>query len=83
MARYGKAEDSIHCIPDGTAISRGLTRQGFATILVLGVQVVFLAAQAPAAPQAPLCRWRHNHQFRHRSPATPPGDAATTSDVAL
>jgi len=55
MARYGKADDRIHRILDGTAISRGLTRFGFATILLLGAPVVFLAAAAvPARPQAPV-----------------------------
>src|ERR1019366_808940 len=38
---------------DGTAISR-LTLDGLATILLLGLPVVFLAAaQAPAAPKSP------------------------------
>jgi hypothetical protein len=64
MARYGKADDRIHRILDGTAISQGVTRFGLATILALGAAVVFLAAVAipgqaqappvaPAAPQAP------------------------------
>jgi hypothetical protein len=55
MARYGKADDRIHRILDGTAISRGVTRNGLATILLLGAPVVFVAAAAvPAPPQAPL-----------------------------
>lgn len=54
MARYGKADDRIHRILDGTAISRGLTRCGLATILLLALPVVFLAAAAvPADTQAP------------------------------
>lgn len=60
MARYGKADDRIHRILDGTTISHGLTQLGLAAILLLGVPVVFLAAaaspqppQAPAAPSAP------------------------------
>jgi hypothetical protein len=55
MARYGKAEERIHRILDGTAISRGLTRSGLATILLLGAPVVFLAAAAgQVSPQAPV-----------------------------
>jgi beta-lactamase regulating signal transducer with metallopeptidase domain len=61
MARYGKADDRIHRILDGTAISRGMTRFGLATILALAAAVVFLAAaaipgqaQAPLAPMAPI-----------------------------
>ncbi len=66
MARYGKAENRIHRILDGTAISRGLTRLRLTSILLIGVPVVMLAAavapvpprppappQAPAAPGAP------------------------------
>ena len=61
MARYGKADDRIDRILDGTAISRGVTRFNLATILALGAAVVFLAAaaipgqaQAPLAPMAPV-----------------------------
>jgi hypothetical protein len=55
MARYGRADDRIQRILDGTAISRGLTRYGFAIILLLGAPVVFLAAAAePGQTQAPL-----------------------------
>jgi hypothetical protein len=54
MARYEKAEDRSTRIPDGTAISRGAARYGFAAILLLGAPFVFLAAtQAPAALEAP------------------------------
>lgn len=54
MARYGKANDRIHRIPDGTAATHGLTRNGFAAILLLGVAVVVVAAaQAPMAPTSP------------------------------
>jgi hypothetical protein len=54
LARYGKANDRIHQIPDGTAATHGLTRNGFAAILLLGVAVlVVAAAQAPMAPTSP------------------------------
>jgi hypothetical protein len=54
MARYGKAADQVHRIPDGTATTRGLTRNGFAAILLLGVAVIVVAAaQAPMAPTSP------------------------------
>jgi hypothetical protein len=74
MARYGKTEDRIHWIPDGTAISRGLARYGFATILLLGAPVVFLAAvQAPATPQAPAMS---------AAPQAPQGPPPPTRDTA-
>jgi hypothetical protein len=54
MARYGKADDRIDRILDGTVLSRGVTRFGLATILALGAAVVFLAAAAiPGQAQAP------------------------------
>jgi len=54
MARYGKAEDRIHRISDGIGAARGLARYGFATILLLGAAVVFLAAaQVPPSPTTP------------------------------
>jgi hypothetical protein len=53
MARYGRADHRIHRILDGTGISRGLTRYGLATILLLGAPVVFLAAAAGPGPAQP------------------------------
>jgi hypothetical protein len=54
MDRYGKVEDRIHRIAGRTAVSRGVTRYGFAMILLTGTPVVFLAAaQAPAPSKAP------------------------------
>ena len=46
MARYGKPEERIHRILDGTAASRGMTRWSVAAILVLGSPIGFLAAAA-------------------------------------
>jgi beta-lactamase regulating signal transducer with metallopeptidase domain len=57
MARYGKADERIHRILDGTTISCGLTRSRLAAILLLAAPVVFLAAAAgPAQPQVPAAR---------------------------
>jgi hypothetical protein len=54
MARNGKAADQIHRIPEGTAATRGLARNGFAAVLLLGVAVIVAAAaQAPMAPTSP------------------------------
>jgi hypothetical protein len=51
MARYGKANDRLHRIPDESATTHGLTRNGSALILLLGAAVVVVAAaQAPTAP---------------------------------
>jgi multidrug efflux system membrane fusion protein len=54
MARYGRADERIHRILDGTALSRGVTRWSVAVILVLGVPLAYLvaAAQPQAPPQA-------------------------------
>jgi hypothetical protein len=50
MARYGRADDRIHRILDGTRISRGVTRLGWLAILTLAVPMVYLAAAGrPAA----------------------------------
>jgi hypothetical protein len=76
MARYGKTEDRVHCIRDGAVISRGLTRYGFATILLLGAPTVFLAAaQAPTAPQAPAV------SAAPQPPQAPPPPARDTARV--
>ena len=58
MARYGRADERIHRILDGTALSRGVTRWSVAAILALGSPLAYLvaaaqpqsAAQAQAAP---------------------------------
>ncbi|HTA71060.1 MAG TPA: M56 family metallopeptidase [Bryobacteraceae bacterium] len=64
MARYGRPDDRIHRILDGTVLSRGVTRWSVAAILALGSPLAFVvamgqpqsAAQAQAAPgaQAPV-----------------------------
>jgi beta-lactamase regulating signal transducer with metallopeptidase domain len=73
MARYGRADDRIHRILDGTAISRGLTRLALATILLLGTAVVFLAAAAvPAPPQAPVAPQAPDAPSAPAPPEAPP-----------
>jgi membrane fusion protein, multidrug efflux system len=54
MARYGRADERIHRILDGTALSRGVTRWSVAAILALGSPLAYLAASAQprSAPQA-------------------------------
>jgi len=54
MARYGPADERIHRILDGTALSRGVTRWSAAAILVLGAPLAYLvaAAQPQSARQA-------------------------------
>jgi len=54
MARYGRADERIQRILEGTALSRGVTRYSVAAILALGSPLVYLvaAAQPQAAPQA-------------------------------
>jgi RND family efflux transporter MFP subunit len=58
MARYGRADERIQRVLDGTALSRGVTRWSVAAILALGSPLAYLvaaaqpqsAAQAQAAP---------------------------------
>jgi uncharacterized protein (TIGR03435 family) len=46
MARYGKPEERIHRILDGTAASQGITRRSMAAVLALGSPLVFMASAA-------------------------------------
>ena len=64
MARYGRADERIHRILDGTALSRGVTRWAVAAILALGSPLAYVVAtahprgvpqaQAETAPAAPV-----------------------------
>jgi hypothetical protein len=56
MARYGKADDRINRILDGTRISRGVTRLGWLAILTLAAPLVYLAAAGRPAtrPATPI-----------------------------
>jgi hypothetical protein len=54
MARYGRPDERIHRILNGTALSRGVSRWSVAAILALGAPLAYVAAAAnpPSAPQA-------------------------------
>ena len=54
MARYGRPDERIHRILNGTALSGGVTRWSVAAILTLGAPVAYVAAAAhpQSAPQA-------------------------------
>ena len=54
MARYGRPDERIHRILDGTALSRGVTRWSVAAILALGSPLAYVVAAAhpQSAPQA-------------------------------
>jgi RND family efflux transporter MFP subunit len=54
MARYGRPDDRIHRILDGTTLSRGVTRWSVAAILAIGSPLVYVvaAAQPQRPPQA-------------------------------
>jgi beta-lactamase regulating signal transducer with metallopeptidase domain len=57
MARYGRPDERIHRILDGTAVSRGVTRWSLAAILALGSPVAYVVATAApqdGAPRAPF-----------------------------
>jgi RND family efflux transporter MFP subunit len=51
MARYGRPDDRIHRILDGTKLSRGVTRWSVAAILAIGSPVAYVVAAAH--PQRP------------------------------
>ncbi len=55
MARYGRPDERIHRILDGTALSRGVTRWSVAAILALGSPLAYVVAAAnpQKASQAP------------------------------
>jgi hypothetical protein len=59
MARYGKADDRINRILDGTSLSRGMTRFGWLAILTLTVPLVYLTAAARPArlPVRPIAAY--------------------------
>ena len=46
MARYGRADDRIHRILDGTSLSRGITRRSLAAILALVSPLAYVVAAA-------------------------------------
>jgi RND family efflux transporter MFP subunit len=59
MARYGRPDERIHRILDGTALSRGVTRWSMAAVLAIGSPLAYVVAAAhpqssprPAAPSA-------------------------------
>jgi RND family efflux transporter MFP subunit len=56
MARYGRADERIHRILDGTVVSRGVTRRSVAAILAFGSPLAYLVAavqpQSAVKPQA-------------------------------
>ena len=53
MARYGRADQRIHRILDGTALSCGVTRWSVAAILALGGPLAYLVAAAQPQSAAP------------------------------
>jgi multidrug efflux pump subunit AcrA (membrane-fusion protein) len=55
MARYGRPDQRIHRILDGTALPRGVTRWSVAAIIAMGSPIAYLAAAAhpQSAPPAP------------------------------
>jgi multidrug efflux system membrane fusion protein len=66
MARYGRPDDRIHRILDGTSLSRGVTRWSVSAILLIGSPLAYVVAaahprtspplEAMAAPAAPTQR---------------------------
>ena len=54
MARYGRAEERIQRILDGTAPSRGVTRSGVIAILALGAPLAYFVATAYPQSTSPV-----------------------------
>jgi hypothetical protein len=54
MARYGRPEDRIHRILDGTTLSRGMTRKSVIWIAALGAPLAYLAAATQAEVPEPV-----------------------------
>jgi len=54
MARYGRQDERIHRILNGTTLSRGITRKGVAAVLLLGSPLAYVVAAAhpQAVPEA-------------------------------
>ena len=83
MARYGRPDDRIHRILDGTDLSRGVTRWSIAAILSVGSPLAFVMAmgqpqsatepQAAPAAQAPV---QATMQKRHAAQVKPSGEPA-------
>jgi RND family efflux transporter MFP subunit len=87
MARYGRADERIHRILDGTALSRGVTRWSAAAILVLGAPLAYLvaAAQPQSAPQAQVARQAQaaQPQIAPQAQVAPMAQAATDQGTAI
>jgi beta-lactamase regulating signal transducer with metallopeptidase domain len=87
MARYGRPDERIHRILDGTALSRGVTRWSVAAILALGLPVVYLTAAAQTqvaaiAPISPKARVTAATAESAESAATTAQVAATDTQAA-
>ena len=50
MARYGRPDERIHRVLNGTALSRGLTRKSVVAIVALGSPLAYVVATAQARP---------------------------------
>ena len=88
MARYGRADERIHRILDGTALSGGVTRASVVAILLLGSPLAYLAAaaypqaQAAAAPQAEIAPRAAMAPWAAMAPRATPAAQATPSTQA-
>lgn len=79
MARYGRPDERIHRILEGTALSRGVTRWSVAAILALGLPVVYLAAaQSEVAATAPFVEKRN----AQAATAVGPGESVASAQAA-
>ena len=82
MARYGRPDERIHRILDGTALSRGVTRWSVAAILALGSPLAYVVAAAgpqsarpKAVPAAPASKVAENPAAANQPQAAPPSAA--------
>jgi len=90
MARYGRLDERIHRILNGTALSGGVTRWSVAAILALGAPLAYVAAAAhpQSAPQARAAAMEPVAEMATAAPtstapvSTAPAEAAATSAAA-
>ncbi len=73
MARYGRPDQRINRILDGTSLSRGVTRGGVAAILALAMPITYFAATAqPQVVAAPIAMPRTAAPITVAQEAPPP-----------
>jgi beta-lactamase regulating signal transducer with metallopeptidase domain len=82
MARYGRPDERIHRILDGTALSRGVTRWSVGAILAMGSPLAYVAA-AGSQSAPPAARVLAGAPAFDALPARPTGQNSREVSAAL